>query len=397
MKHLEELNQIHCIGIGGIGLSAVARFFLAKGKKVTGSDMKDSDLIQDLISEGAQITLSHGELPEGTEAIIYSEAIPESNPERQAAGNLPILNYFEALGEISQNYKLIAIAGTHGKTTTTAMLGYLMQELGLDPTVLVGSKVPQFGGKNFRMGQSEWMVVEACEYRRNFLPLRPQILGITNMEVDHLDYFKDEADYSAAFEELKAQSDEIVEAITFDAPLAVPGDHNRWNAGLAAAIAKHIGITDLSPLEQFQGTWRRFQNVGEWEGAQIIDDYAHHPTEITVTLKTAREEFPDKRIVAVFQPHQHSRTAAFMEGFAESLKLADLVIIPNIYATRDTAEDKEAMSVERFVGELDAAGVNVLHTGDFEITRDFLDNDLTAEDILLLMGAGNVTDLVQPQ
>ena len=395
MTLLEEVNQIHCIGIGGIGLSAMARFFLAKGKTVTGSDVNDSSLIQELIAEGAQITIGHGSLPEGTQAVIYSEAIPESNPERQGAGDLLMLNYFEALGEISKNYKLIAIAGTHGKTTTTAMLGYLLQEAGLDPTVLVGSKVPQFGGKNFRMGQSEWMVVEACEYRRNFLPLHPQILGITNMEVDHLDYFKGEADYKAAFDELKAQSDEIVEALDYQGNLTVPGEHNRWNAGLAAALAKHIGVEDLSPLDSFQGTWRRFERRGEWNGAAVVDDYAHHPTELTMTIQTARREFANKRIVAVFQPHQHSRTATFMKGFAEALKLADLVIIPNIYATRDTAEDKEGMSVERFVTELEVAGVNVLHTGDFEVTRDFLDTALTPEDVLLVMGAGNVTELIQ--
>ncbi|MFT7184360.1 MAG: UDP-N-acetylmuramate--alanine ligase [Oceanicoccus sp.] len=395
MTLLKEVNQIHCIGIGGIGLSAIARFFLAKGKVVTGSDMKDSELIQDLIKEGAQITLSHGGLPEGTEAVIYSEAIPKSNPERLAAKDMPILNYFEALGEVSKDYKLIAIAGTHGKTTTTAMLGYLLQETGFDPTVLVGSKVPQFGGKNFRMGQSEWMVVEACEYRRNFLPLRPHLLGVTNMELDHLDYFKDEADYKAAFEKLKSQSDKLVEAISFTGPLGVPGEHNRWNAGLAAALAKELGLEDYSSLEHFKGTWRRFERRGEWNGAPVIDDYAHHPTELTVTINTARQEFPKKRLVAVFQPHQHTRAAAFMEGFAQALKLADLVIIPNIYATRDTVEDKESMSVERFVGELEAAGVNVLHTGDLAITRNWLDSDLNEEDVLLVMGAGNVTSLIE--
>jgi len=394
MPIFEEINQLHLIGIGGIGMSAIARFFLAKGKVVTGSDMNSSDLVQELIEEGAVITLGHGGLPEGTQAVIYSEAIPESNPERMASDELPSFNYFEALGEISKGYKVLAVAGTHGKTTTTAMLGYLLQEVGLDPTVIVGSKVPQFNGKNFRMGKSEWMVVEACEYRRNFLPLRPEILGITNIELDHLDYFKDEEDYQAAFDEIEAQSKHVVSAIEYDGPVGVPGRHNRENASLAAAMAEAIGVDDFSALGRFKGTWRRFQRRGDWNGAAVIDDYAHHPTELTVTLETAREEFPGKNIVAVFQPHQHSRTAAFVDDFTNALLLADMVIIPNIYATRDTAEQKEAMSAEHFVAELASEGVNIRLTGSLDLTAELLNKTLSPNDVLLVMGAGNVSDVI---
>lgn len=394
MPIFEEINQLHLIGVGGIGMSAIARFFLAHGKIVTGSDRSDSKIIQELIEEGAVITLGHGGLPEGTEAVVYSEAIPESNPERQAASGLPSFNYFEALGEISKKYKVLAVAGTHGKTTTTAMLGYLLQEVGLDPTVIVGSKVPQFGGKNFRMGKSEWMVVEACEYRRNFLPLNPEILGITNIELDHLDYFKDEEDYQMAFDELEAQSKHVVSAIEFDGPVGVPGRHNRENAALAVAMAKAIGVNDFSALGRFEGTWRRFQRRGEWNGAPVVDDYAHHPTELTVTLETAREEFPGKNLVAVFQPHQHSRTSAFIDGFTKALALADLVIIPNIYASRDTEEQKESMSAEHFVAELAAEGVNIRLTGSIEATVELLKNTLTPNDALIVMGAGNVSAVI---
>lgn len=394
MPIFEEINHFHLIGIGGIGMSALARFFLSQGKTVSGSDQNDSDLIRELKEEGAQIHLGHGQIPAGTEAVIYSEAIPESNPERLEAAELPSLNYFEALGEISKNYKLLAVAGSHGKTTTTAMLGYLLQEAGLDPTVLVGSKVPQFGNKNFRQGQSEWMVVEACEYRRNFLPLHPYILGITNIELDHLDYFSSEADYHAAFDELKGQSQRVVKALDFAGEVGVPGLHNRLNAGLAAAMAQAIGVTDFSPLARFQGTWRRFQRRGEWNGAPVIDDYAHHPTEIKVTLMTAKEEFPDQRVVAVFQPHQHSRTTAFLDEFVQALSAADLVLIPNIYATRDSEADKAAMSAELFVEALQKAGVDARFTGSLEGTRDTLDQNLNVQDVLVVMGAGDVTRLI---
>jgi len=394
MSVFEGINQVHFIGIGGIGMSSLARLFMAQGKRVTGSDQNESDLVKELIEEGAQIHIGHSALPEGTECVVYSEAIPEENPERVAAAELPIFNYFEALGEASRDYKVLAVAGTHGKTTTTAMLGYLLQEVGLDPTVIVGSKVPQFDNKNFRMGKSKWMVVEACEYRRNFLPLRPHVLGITNMELDHLDYFIDEADYIEAFNELKAQSETTVPAMDFWDPVGLPGSHNRENAGLAAAMARSIGVEDFSALARFKGTWRRFQDRGEWNGAIVIDDYAHHPTELTVTIQTVRKEYPAKRVIAVFQPHQHSRTAAFVQEFAQALKLADLVIIPNIYATRDTEEDKLAMSEENFIDELREFGVNVEYPGSLEETASYLNPILSDQDLVLIMGAGDVNRIL---
>lgn len=394
MSIFEELNHVHLIGIGGIGMSALARFFLSEGKTVTGSDANDSALIRALQQEGAEVQIGHGHVPEAAEAVIYSEAIAEDNPERMAIGERPAFNYFQALGEISRPYKVLAVAGTHGKTTTTAMLGYLLQESGYDPTVIVGSTVPQFDGKNFRKGKSEWMVVEACEYRRNFLPLKPYVLGITNIELDHLDYFKDEADYQAAFEQLKRQSEIVVSPEAFGAELRLPGVHNQENAGLAAAMARAIGLTDFRPLKDFKGTWRRYEQKEPWNGAHVIDDYAHHPTEIAVTLKTARAQHPRKRLIAVFQPHQHSRTAAFLDEFAEALNEADLIFIPNIYGTRDSKEDEARMSAERFVEHLKSKGLSVIHPGSLETTKEILNQTLSPEDCLVVMGAGDVSKVL---
>ncbi len=394
MSVFKEINHIHCIGIGGIGLSALARFFLSEGKIVSGSDLHDSRIIQELIKEGAAVQIGHGVLPENVQAVVYSEAISKDNPERLEASGLLCMNYFDALGEISKAYTVLAVAGSHGKTTSTAMLGFLLQEYGLDPTVLLGSTVPQFGNKNFRKGQSKYLVLEACEYRRNFLSLHPDILGITNIEFEHPDYFKDEADYKRAFKELEAQSGRVVKLMEYKGILKIPGEHNMQNAALAASMAHAIGIEDFSPLERFEGTERRFQYRGNWKGAHVIDDYAHHPTEIQVTIETARHEHPKKRIIAVFQAHQHSRTRVFLDEFIKALSLADMVIIPNIYATRDSAEDKSAISSEDFANALSSASIEVAYTASLSDTTVFLDQNLSEKDLLLVMGAGDVNKIL---
>lgn len=397
----KKARQVYFVGIGGIGMSGLARLMSAKGDKVAGSDQNDSALTSELQAEGIPVSIGHKaeNLPKGCDLLVFSEAVAEDNPERQEARQRSIseLNYFQALGEFAKPYRVIAVSGTHGKTTTTAMLGLILIEAGLDPTVLVGSKVKEFGGKNVRLGQSDLFVVEACEYRRNFLPLYPWLLGVLNMELDHLDYFKDEADYKKAFQALASQSQKVIwprDYQAYQGPLGVPGEHNRWNAGMARQLAKTCGVSEEvieKSLSQFQGTWRRMEYKGQLpSGALLYDDYAHHPTEIRATLQALREKYPKKRLIAVFQPHQYSRTHFFLEEFAHSFERADQVIFADIYAARDTAEDKASVSLQDLLEKTKQFHPNVLVGGDLKETEDHLKKESHSNEVLILMGAGNI-------
>ena len=395
-------------------MSGLARLFKAHGKEVLGSDSTDDTLVQELVEEGFEIVIGHEEesLPQDTDLVVYTEAVPLDNPELELARErgVPVMTYFQALGKATDSYRLLAIAGTHGKTTTVAMLALILINAGLDPTVLVGSKLEEFGNSNLRLGGTSSGVtgganepiflVEACEYRRNFLPLQPDLLGVLNVELDHVDYFKDQEDYESAFNELAAQSGEVIwpdELSEYEGELAVPGWHNLMNAGMAAQMARRLGVSEdviAASLFEFKGTWRRFEYKGTLNGAAVYDDYAHHPTEIMATLEAAREKHPDARIVAVFQPHQFSRTAGLMSEFAESFEEADEVLIPNIYEVRDKDSDKEAGSADKLVAAISEHHENVSHTEDFDKTANYLRDTASEGDLIMVMGAGDVTHLV---
>jgi UDP-N-acetylmuramate--alanine ligase len=399
MNIFEPGAKIHFVGIGGIGMSGLARWFHAVGAKVSGSDLYESETTQALIEEGIQVSIGHSaeNLAEGLNLLIYSEAIPKNNPERIEADSSGIesMNYFEALGEVTSNYKVIAVAGTHGKTTTTAMLGLILIKAGLEPTVLVGSKLQEFDNKNLRMGAGELFVVEACEYRRNFLPLQPDLLGVLNIEFDHVDYFKDFDDYQEAFEQLAEQSKETVwpdDISEYEGLLGVPGHHNRMNAGMAAYLARRLGAPERAiadALKEYTGSWRRFEHKPSINGAVVIDDYAHHPTEILATLEAARDTYPERRIIAVFQPHQHSRTRELMDEFSTAFEEADMVIIPNIYAARDSHEDK-ATTAEDLVLKIAEHHDQVYFGDGLENTKLSLEEIAQDNDLILVMGAGDV-------
>lgn len=405
MSFFEDQNEIYFVGIGGIGMSGLARLLKAFGKEVSGSDSTPSSTVSELEAEEIPVSIGHepDEMSDSTELVIYSEAIPPINPQLLKAKELeiPMMSYFEALGEITKNYRLLAIAGTHGKTTTTAMLGLILEHAGYSPTVLLGSKLKEFGNRNVSIGESDLFVLEACEYRRNFMSLKPDLLGITNMELDHTDYFKSWEDYKKAFEDLASQSEEVLwpeDSAEYEGELGVPGEHNQLNAGLAAHMARRLGVPELNiaaALAEYKGAWRRFEFKGETiSGARVYDDYAHHPTEILATLAGAREKYPDARIVAVFQPHQYSRTAALLEGFAESFEDADEVIIPNIYEARDTAADKKAVSVESLVEAISAHHDLVRNGEGLEATAEYLNETLNDGDLVLVMGAGDVGKII---
>jgi len=406
MSFFEENQNIFFVGIGGIGMSGLARLCKAKGSAVSGSDASESSTTNELEDEEIEVLIGHGfdNVPEDTELLVYSGAVPEDNPELVFAkeNGIPMMTYFEALGEITRDYHLVAISGTHGKTTTTAMLALILETAGMDPTVIVGSKLKEFGGKNVKVGESDLFILEACEYKRNFLSLHPDLLGITNIDLDHLDYFKDKADYDSAFCEFAGQSQEVVwpeDTGDYEGEMGIPGEHNLMNAGLAAHLARRLGAPEDSiatALASYNGAWRRFELKGEtMEGALVYDDYAHHPAEIVATLEAAREKYPEERIVVVFQPHQYSRTNALIDDFAQAFENADEVIIPNIYEARDSAEDKESVSVATLVDAISSYHDDVKDGEGLEQTAEYLSDTIQDGDVVFLMGAGDVGKIAE--
>lgn len=417
---LQDIKKVHCVGIGGIGVSALARLFRNEGAEVSGSDMDASPVTEGLQEEGVIVTIGHDSenVPTDADLVLHTIAVPADNPEIIAAKNhsIPVLTYPETLGLLSRNFYTVAVSGTHGKTTTTAMLAEILMAADKDPTVIVGSILHK-QKSNFIAGDSNILVVEACEYRRSFLHLSPNMLVITNVDTDHLDYFDGLADIQDAFRTLCGQvaedgyiicnpDDENVGSVVSTAAadivdfadinlagdLEVPGEHNRQNARAASTAAEKLGVELEAATEtvgKFAGTWRRAQKKGRLEtGALVYDDYGHHPTEIRSTLEGFRERFPDRRLVVVFQPHLYSRTKQFLDEFADSFSEADEVIILPIYAARE-APDPE-ISSQLLVDKISATGVHAQLAADFDQAKDLLE-ELADEDALILtQGAGDI-------
>ncbi len=435
---LETIRRIHFIGIGGIGMSALARYYRAVGKEVSGSDAVDSELLQDLAQEGIQIQVGQkgGNIPRSADLIVYTHAIGTKNPELIEAKNkqIPLLTYNQALGLVTREKFTIAVAGTHGKSTTTAMIALTMVRGGLDPTVIVGTKIREFGNSNFRFGKSNFLLIEACEYKRSFLDYYPHIVVLPNVDLDHLDYFKDQQDYNKAFAALlkkiphtgyliynahdknttsilknnkgfsvpvSFQSDHFnVDRERFEYPvLRIPGAHNRCNAALSYMTGKILNIHHehiMESLAAFNGTWRRFENKGKLPtGALCFDDYGHHPTEIKATLAGVREMFSQERIICVFQPHQFSRTAHFLDEFGTAFPNADSVIIPDIYEVRDNQKDKEKVSAATLVETIKKHHQNVILGNGLENTALWLMENTGPHDVVITMGAGTIGTIYQ--
>jgi UDP-N-acetylmuramate--alanine ligase len=443
---LLEKNHFHFIGIGGIGMSALAKFLVSKEKHVTGSDVHDSEMVQDLNKKGVQVSIGHdsSHVLDGIEVVIYSSAVPSTNPEREAARarGIPEVSYAQFLGEVSKNFSTIVVTGTHGKSTTTALLGLMLEAAGYDPTVLVGSFVPNFPDKNLRLGKGRFFVVEGCEYQANMLNLHPEMIVLTNIEEDHLDYYRDinhirdtfqifadkligkgmmilnaddaesmklkverpvtygyenSADYIATdrLTEKGSQSFAVRrEEIIGRLKLIIPGTHNVMNAIAATAAAMELGIpfeTCARVLETFPGIWRRFERVGTWREADVISDYGHHPTAVKKSIEAAREFFPGRRIVLCFQPHQHSRTKALFDGFVEVLQLADETVVAEIYDVAGRNEEHEMSSrliVEKIKTE--NPGAHVMFSSNFDAVRSALEQVVRSNDVLIVMGAGDI-------
>ena len=413
-------KHVHMVGIGGVGMSALAQFLISRGVSVTGSDREESPITEFLHSRGIDVHLGHrSTLPGDTELVVYSDAVPPEDPERQAARerSIPEKSYFQMLGEVSEPYRVIAVAGTHGKTTTTGMIAATLRAVGESPTAIVGSVVRDLGS-NFLKGESDIFVIEACEYRNHLLELRPEILVITNIELDHTDFFPTLESLIETFQKavasvpqtgaivtnphdpviaraLEGAQARIIDYTPMDVPaLKLVGEFNRDNARAAKASILAIAETsDLilldDTLASFEGSWRRFEYKGMTpKGALVFDDYAHHPTAVLKTIAAARERYADKKITVVFHPHLYSRTRDLFDGFVDALATADRIIIAPIYAARE--KDTGDMNNVLVANAIEKKNPHVLALASFDEIREELLKEAAADDLIITMGAGDI-------
>ncbi len=415
-------KNIHFIGIGGIGTSSLAQILHERGDNISGSDLAQSQITKSLKLKGVKVYTGHSpkNIKKNIDLVIYSPAIPVRNLELKQAKKLGLksLSYPKALGDFAKNFYTIAVAGTHGKSTTTAMLSVIAKNARLDPTVVVGTKIKEFKNKNFLTGKSNLLIIEACEYKKSFLNFSPDLLIITNLEADHLDYYKNFKDYKDAFKKLVKKSKQIIinsddkdlkevskgaKILSWNSKnksnfkLQLPGGFNQENANNAAVAAKVLGIDDETihkSLKSFKGTWRRMDYKRKKLGkVKFIDDYAHHPTEIKLTLNAIRENNPDSKILCVFQPHQYSRTALLLKDFANSFIEVDEVIIPNIYKVRDTDEDLKKVSVDKLVDEIKKHKKKARNGKSLKNTAEYIKEHHKKYDIIVTMGAGDISTI----
>jgi len=412
-------KHVYIVGIGGIGLSAFAQLLKAQGALVSGSDRGDSPTTELLRSKGIDVFVGHdaSNIPAGTELLVYSDAVPTHNPERARAHdlNIPQMSYFEALGLAANQKKVIAVSGAHGKTTTTAMLIDVLEDAGLDPMGVVGS-LRSKTKTNFREGKGEYFIVEADEYLRHFLNFNPTILVITNIDADHLDYYRDLADIQSAFKALvqKVPADGVIvcnaqdekvkpvlegaqaRIIDYTEYMSEPFSlkvlpFNKVNAAAALGAALASGVAKekaVETLSAFTGTWRRFEYKGTTKtGAIVYDDYGHHPTEINATLTSAREHFPGKRVIVAFHPHLFSRTKKLFQEFVEAFDAADRVLIAPIFAAREAADP--TISHIMLAEALQKRGKDAVALGSLgAVTEEIL--HAKEGDVFITMGAGDI-------
>lgn len=443
-------HSVYLVGACGSGMKALAEVFVDQGWRVSGSDLQaDSPAGVSLQQRGVTLFAKHSasHIPGDVQLVVYSSAVKPENPERQWAveQRVAACAYHEMLGELMRGRVGISIAGTHGKSTTTALTGCVLTTSGLEPTVLVGAEVSGRGANGWS-GSGRYLVVESCEYQRHFLSLHPQMSAILGIEADHFDCFADIDETTAAFREFALQlpAEGLVvihqecdfsriacrnlaarvetfslypgadwRAVNLEkiplghrfqilhgdqefctTQLRIPGRHHVLNALAATALCHQAGASPVqiaSGIEQFAGIRRRFEVLGEiLDGVTVIDDYAHHPTAIRATLETAREEFGRRRLVCVFQPHQVSRTVGLLDDFAHSFSLADEVLIVPVYGAREKYE-KELVEVSARLAELIAEqGVMARYSGSLDQTRASLDDTLRPRDVLLTLGAGDI-------
>ena len=420
--NLKKIKKVYFVGIGGIGISAIARMMIEEGKDVRGSDMSASNVTEALEKAGAKINIGqkYELIPKDSELVIYTIAIEHYDEEllnKIKTSGIPSITYPKSLDLISKDKYTIAVSGTHGKTTTTAMTAKVALDLNLDPTVVVGS-ILKDQKTNFIGGKSKYFIVEACEYRRSFLNLNPNILAITNIEEDHLDYYKDIEDIKDAFRELVSHvpndgyvvcnlNGENIKDVMKDfkgtvidyskfldkvPDLKLPGNYNRENAAVSLAISETLSLPEAlvkESLSGFSGTWRRFDFKGKTNsGALIYDDYAHHPTAVESVLSGVKEMYPEKRIISVFQPHLYSRTKALFGEFSKAFVNSDLTIIAPIYFARE--EKDESINSLMLVDAINKNGDKAIFLREFKEIEDYINENTGENDIVLTIGAGDI-------
>ncbi len=459
--------KIHFIGIGGIGVSALARYYLsqAESHQVSGSDLTESEITKSLEKLGTKINIGKHQsqnLPKDTNLVVYSPAITNDNPELVMAfkENIPCQSYPENLGQLTKDHFTIAVAGTHGKGTTTAMISLILIKAKLDPTVIIGTKLKEFGNSNFRLGKKfgykiqntkyKILVIEADEYKSSFLNYCPTIIVLTCIDKDHLDYFKNLTNIIKTFRKFinhlpkngtliankkdvntkKTLNDKYKipetkyqtkfyptaqkDIIELKQILKLPGNHILADALAALTLARILKIKDkvsFKALSEYQGAWRRFeQKKIKISGANgktinLINDYAHHPTEIEVTLKAARQKYPKQKITCVYQPHQYQRTFYLFKDFVKVLAKAqiDQLILTDIYSVsgRESAELKKKVSSKKLVSAISKKqntkykiqNTKTLYIPTLKETTQYLKKNLKSNEILIIMGAGNVYNL----
>lgn len=441
----KNCRKIHFIGIGGISMSGLAEISIDKNYDVSGSDMKSSKITDKLGKKGAKIYIGHNSNNiKDADLVIYTAAISKDNPELVKAreNNIKMMDRAEFLGHIMKSYKHnVAISGTHGKTTVTSMISHIAVDAEIDPTILIGGELDLIGG-NVRLGKSEYFITEACEYKASFLKFYPTVGVILNIEADHLDYYKDINDIKSAFRQfahlvpddgyivaysedpnvrdiLKDLKCNIITygfikgnitahnikfnekgCASFDAyengnklfpiQLSIPGKHNILNALASICACRSLNIPDeniINGLINFKGTHRRFEIKGVKNGVTVIDDYAHHPTEIKATLSTA-SAYPHKRIFCVFQPHTYSRTLTLFKDFTEAFGGTDMLILADIYAARE--KDKGIISSDMLGDSIREKGISCINLHSFDKIKNYLMSELQEGDLLLTVGAGDI-------
>lgn len=457
-NHMYKLNfdkpvRVHFMGIGGVSMSGLAEILLDRGFTVTGSDMKEAPLTQRCVAKGAKVVYAQvaENITDDIDVLVYTQAIREDNPEFMAAKEkgIPMLDRAELLGQIMTQYEnSIGVSGTHGKTTTTSMLSQIFLDAAMDPTISVGSALASIQG-NIRIGRTENMIVEACEYTNSFLRFDPKTAIILNIEAEHLDFFKDLAEIRQSFRAYAAklpadgllvingEIDDVHEIydgiqakvltygidgdydytaanIVFDENacatydvmyhgekittivLKVPGMHNVSNSlsVVAVALSQNISLDHIkSGLLTFGGAKRRFEYKGKFgEDVPVIDDYAHHPTEVRATIAAA-ENYPHDRLWIVFQPHLFSRTKDFLEGFAEALSLADKVIVTDIYNNREIDTGMvHSRDLQKLISE---TGTDAYYIAEYDDIVKFLKENCIHGDMLITMGTGNIAKVAE--
>ncbi len=443
--------HLHFIGIGGISMSGLAAILLREGFTVSGSDSHETALTRRLSDAGAAIVYGQAaeNITDDIDAVVVTAAIHPSNPEYAAAveKHIPLLTRAELLGQMMRQYRLpICVSGTHGKTTTTSMAAHILMAADMDPTISVGGMLPMIGG-NYRIGGKDAFLMEACEYTNSFLSFFPKIGIILDIDADHLDFFKDLEDIRRSFRKFAellpedgiliinaddpackmitkdlpcrvvtysaqgGKGDHTADLITYDElghasfralyrgaetgrfTLQVPGQHNIGNALAAIALAMELGISPeviQQGFSSFHGTGRRFEYKGTLQGATIIDDYAHHPTEIRATLRTA-QRVPHETIWCVFQPHTYTRTKALLPQFAEALAIADKVVLADIYAAREL--DIYGISSRDLMEEVRKLGTDCAWFPSFDEIEEHLREEIRPGDLVITMGAGNIVQV----